>query len=597
MNEEGHEQRSSSVPGAAPAGDSRTGSGQLPAVEDVLSLKAQAHLDAERLRVVVKSMPVMLSHQDRQLRYTWVHWPDAPLATERIIGKTDAEIFEPEEARRLTEIKLHVLHAAEGMRAEVRTTIAGAAHLNELTIEPLLGTEGDIAGITCVSRDVTGAKRAERIHELVGQVRAALTEASDFEQTLTNIMRPVVAELADCCMLELLVDGQFRRVRAVHRDRGKTAFVEALESVRLENGRGLGWEALNRRQSTLHTKVGDTYLRSVGQDERHLRLLRELAPVTLIAVPLVIRKRLLGAMVLAASGPGRAFTKEDRRAAEEITAWAALAAENARLERVAVRAHKDRDETIGIVAHDLRSPLSVIENCARAIAARLRQSAERLTAHGQAIPGQGGQLVDELRQGSSAGVRQILRSSGHANRLISDLLDASRKNGGRFPIERRRVRVEKLIAEAIETHRLSASPHPLALEIDSAAAELKVWCDRRRIGQVLQNLLDNAVKFSPADAPIVVHVSTGDGELLVRVSDQGCGIAPEHLEHVFERFWRGAKVQRQGTGLGLSICKEIVEAHGGRIWADSRPGAGSDFYFTLPAVTEASRPPVSGGVA
>jgi PAS domain S-box-containing protein len=543
-------------------------------------------LEAERFRVLAKNAPIMVAHQDRQLRYTWMHWPDSPFPRERVIGHTDADLFAPEEARRLTEMKLHVLHSAEGARAEMRTTAGGTARFHDLTIEPLLSAEGRIAGITCASWDVTAARRAERIREVLAKVGAALMQTPGCEQALANVARAVVPEFADCCMLELVAEGRTRRLRVAHRERSKAAWTEEMEHSCLEDGRGLGWAVLESRESTLLTNVGDAYLQSVAQDDAHLRLLRELAPVSVVAVPLIVREQLLGAMVLVASSAGRRFESEDLREGEEIATWVALAAENTRLQRSARRALEDRDETLGIVAHDLRSPLGVIENCARAIAMRLRQDGSGSAGHAMRSPEQANRLIRDLRQGSSTSVEQILRSSGDATRLIHDLLDASRKNGGHFPIERRRVRVEKLVAEVIETHKFAAISHPLSLELESGAPLPKAWCDRRRITQVLQNLLDNAAKFSPDGAPIVVLVSARRGELLVRVSDKGRGIPLEHLEHVFERYWHGVKSQHESTGLGLSICKEIVEAHGGRIWADSTPGVGSNFYFTIPAVPE-----------
>jgi len=547
-------------------------------------------LEAERFRAIAKNAPIMVAHQDRELRYTWIHWPGLPLPRERVIGNTDAGLFPPEEARRLTELKLHVLHAAQGMRAEVRTTVEGAERFQDLTIEPLLGAEGRIAGITCAAWDVTAAKRAERMNGVRLRIGLALTETPGSDQILTNVARTVVSEFADCCMLELMVEGRTRRIRAVHRERGKAQWTDAMEHSRLEKGRGLGWEAVESRRSTLLTDIGDAYLQSVAQDDLHLRLLRELAPVSVIAVPLVVRKQLLGAMVLVATSASRTFGKQDLGAAEEIATWIAVAADNAWLQRAARRAAENRDETLGFVAHDLRSPLGVIENCARAIGMRLRQSAAGLAEHAARLPHPADRLIRDLRESGSSSVELILRSSGYANKLVHDLLDTSRKNGGHIPIERRKVRLEKLVTEVIETHKLAAAPHPVSVEAEKEGSLPKAWCDRRRIGQVLQNLLDNAAKFSPEGAPIMVHVSARQGELLICVADKGRGIPLEDLEHVFERFWRAAKSNREGTGLGLSICKEIIEAHGGRIWADSTPGVGSNFCFTIPAVSENPHP-------
>jgi len=115
-----------------------------------------------------------------------------------------------------------------------------------------------------------------------------------------------------------------------------------------------------------------------------------------------------------------------------------------------------------------------------------------------------------------------------------------------------------------------------------------VWADPRRIRQVLRNLVENAVKYSPGGGTITLAVDYKEGSeggVQIRVSDQGLGIEAEHLDHIFDRFYQvdSASTRRVGgSGLGLAICKAIAEAHGGRIWAESQPGAGSTFYVTLP---------------
>ena len=109
-----------------------------------------------------------------------------------------------------------------------------------------------------------------------------------------------------------------------------------------------------------------------------------------------------------------------------------------------------------------------------------------------------------------------------------------------------------------------------------------VLADRERIAQALSNLVGNAIKFSPAGSEVVVRVEVLEREVHFSVTDRGMGMNAEQLLHAFDRFWQSSRTDRQGAGLGLAITKGIVEAHNGRIWAESQPGSGSTFHFTLP---------------
>ena len=122
---------------------------------------------------------------------------------------------------------------------------------------------------------------------------------------------------------------------------------------------------------------------------------------------------------------------------------------------------------------------------------------------------------------------------------------------------------------------------------------MRVPLDETGISQVLENLIGNAIKYSPKGGDVTVTLSVRDREVKVAVRDQGIGIAPEHLGHIFERFYQveATTGKKSGLGLGLSICKSIVDAHGGRIWVESRPGEGSSFFFTLPLVPDSTPQP------
>jgi signal transduction histidine kinase len=176
----------------------------------------------------------------------------------------------------------------------------------------------------------------------------------------------------------------------------------------------------------------------------------------------------------------------------------------------------------------------------------------------------------------------IQRAAARMNRMIGDLLDLVSLRAGRLAIERRPCAPAELAREALEAAQSMATERGCALRAELEDALPEVSCDRGRVLQILSNLLGNAIKVTPAGGEIVLRVCRGGSELLFSVLDPGPGIAAEELPHLFERYRRGSEAGYKGTGLGLYISRGLVEAHRGRIWAESVPGRGSTFTFTLP---------------
>src|SRR5215204_4161723 len=143
-----------------------------------------------------------------------------------------------------------------------------------------------------------------------------------------------------------------------------------------------------------------------------------------------------------------------------------------------------------------------------------------------------------------------------------------------------------MLSDTLRTLAPVAEDKKLTLRLNAPDDLPSVFADRERFNQAISNLVGNAVKFSQAGGAIGVRVAVLDKELLFSVSDKGSGMTPEQLSHAFDRFWQSSRTDRQGAGLGLAITKGIVDAHGGRIWAESSPGNGSTFYFTLPIAKE-----------
>ncbi len=231
-------------------------------------------------------------------------------------------------------------------------------------------------------------------------------------------------------------------------------------------------------------------------------------------------------------------------------------------------------EIISILAHEMRTPLTSIKGYATAL------------------------LMEEATF-SVATQREFLRIISDEcdilQGLIRDLLESSMIDAGGLALEPRPIQVDRLAASIVDDMARHSPTHRFI--VDFPRYFPLVEADPNRITQVLRNLLDNAAKYSPQGGLIVVRGEARGDEVVVSVADQGIGIAPEHLNRLFEKYFRikaGDSRGVAGSGLGLPIARAIVEAHGGRIWAESHLGQGSTFAFTLPRASQAERPQPRG---
>jgi signal transduction histidine kinase len=229
-----------------------------------------------------------------------------------------------------------------------------------------------------------------------------------------------------------------------------------------------------------------------------------------------------------------------------------------------------KDEFLSAVSHELRTPLGAIKGYATTI------------------------LLEPADYGLGAATERCLRiiveASDELEELVGNLLDMSKIGADAFAIEPATLRLRPLVSRAVDRLRARASQHRVTLLVPPRLPS--VWADPHRVEQVLYNLLDNAIKYTPDGGAIEIVAAASDAEVTVSVTDDGLGIPPEELDRLFDRFQRGASArmrQIKGTGLGLAICRGLVEAHGGRIWAESpvHPEAaagspGTAMRFTLP---------------
>jgi signal transduction histidine kinase len=285
-----------------------------------------------------------------------------------------------------------------------------------------------------------------------------------------------------------------------------------------------------------------------------------------VAIPMIHREKVIGCVGFSFSGP-TAFGAADRAfmlRMGEVVAGALYRARSydeecdrrSQAELVAAA----RAEMLGVVAHDLRNPLSLID-----------MTAQFLVESDPPL---------ERRREMLGMVR---RAAAQMHRLVGDLLDAVRAQSGGLHLDLREMDVAGMLHAAGEGHRAVAERSGIALSVELPQAPLCVRGDEERVVQALGNLLGNAIKFTRAGGMVTLATSVGPAEVIFRVSDTGPGIPDAERKHLFDRFWQSRKGDRKGVGLGLAIVKGIIDAHGGRLWVESAVGVGSTFAFALPS--------------
>lgn len=225
------------------------------------------------------------------------------------------------------------------------------------------------------------------------------------------------------------------------------------------------------------------------------------------------------------------------------------------------QAEEDREFYLHSISHDLRSPLTVIQGHADLLCRNLGRT----------------ELVKKEES-----LRAILHASAHLHGMITDLVDSARWQGGKLELKREQIDLEAFLQEILLGDFLPVERQRISAEIPPGLPPIEA--DRNRLTRILLNLLGNALKYSPADQQVRLRVMPADQEVRFCIEDDGPGISPQDIPHLFNKYFRGREgIRKGGIGLGLHITKILVEAHNGRLWVESTPGKGSSFYFTLPA--------------
>ena len=477
----------------------------------------------------------------------------------------------PRDTPAVDTVRLGGLHAA----APAVVVLLGLALLVVTAIQDfrtsarvLLGSLG-VAGIICglvvwrLTRNLrTLAQQLERRAEEEGSFRkiaGILTAAGNVDQVLGDITDAATAVTrADGVYVEKIIEKTTTVEVITSKGRGvpalglKVDYPGSLTEEIIKSGAPLILSDMSRFGTPMAPYVKN-----------------ECAECEVLVLPLFAEAELLGAFVLLNSKEsGRHFHEADVHRAKTLGDLASLALRRVttlererELRRAAEEAARLREEILGVVTHDLRNPITTISLSAQLL---IKDAAEE----------------DEAREHLTT----IHDAAERMQTLINDLLDAARVHGGRFAVKKVPVEPASIVSAACKNHATLAEAKQLALVCEAEETMPAICGDRGRLLQVLDNLIGNAMKFTPSGGRIIVRCTWQGDHARFSVTDTGPGISPENLDQLFRDFWQAGRTAHLGAGLGLLIAKGTVEAHGGEIGANNDPETGGAcFWFTIPA--------------
>jgi signal transduction histidine kinase len=421
------------------------------------------------------------------------------------------------------------------------------------------------------------ARSVEELQAL-GEVGQAVSSTLDVQTVLTTIVSRAVtlSGTAGGTIYEYDEANQVFHLRATHGMEDPLVAAQRAEPIRV--GEGAVGKAVATRAPVQVSDIRDT----TRYENRLQPLLIELGYRSVLAVPLHVEDRTLGALVVVRREAGD-FSPATVNLLQTLATQSAIAIQNARLFRELEDkghelevANRHKSEFLANMSHELRTPLNAVIGFSEVLLER---------------------MFGELNDKQEEYLQDILASGRHLLSLINDILDLSKIEAGRMELELSDFDLPQALDNALTLVRERANRRGIALDHLIGDGVGPFTGDERKIKQVLLNLLSNAVKFTPEGGRIGVRATLNNGSVEISVTDTGVGIAPEDHEAVFEEFRQvgtDEAKKREGTGLGLALARRFVELHGGKLWLESQVGHGSTFTFNLPirvpAAARAGRP-------
>jgi PAS domain S-box-containing protein len=455
----------------------------------------------------------------------------------------------------------------------VQTTTQGQVLWLQMTATAL-PIAARVHGTLLLFEDVTARVHAEQERESSQQRLSFLAELGlilgaslEYHTTLARLAEALVPTLADWCIIDVVeAEDRLDRVAIATADPARAVSLHALrERYPLTwDSRQPAVEALRQRKSLVFPTFSSELLAATARDPDHLKLLETLNPQSVVAVPIMVRDRAIGVMTLVRTVDTPTYTEQDLQFAEDIASRAALVIENTRLYAEAQRAIHLRDEFLSLAAHELRTPVTTVLGSAQLLQRHLAQS--------PAVTDR-----DQRR------IQTLIDQVGRLQRLIQTLLDPARIEAGLFLIERIPMDLSVLVRQILDA--LQPTLHKYEVVMLGLDTPCMIEGDRMRLEQVVQNILQNAIKYSPQGGVIRVELEHHAEQVELTITDHGIGIPEDEIARITERFYRAANVQASnfsGMGIGLYLVNAIVTAHGGILRIASQQGVGTQIQVSLP---------------
>lgn len=495
----------------------------------------------ERFRITLMNSPIVVFNQDLQLRYTWIYNSILGLKPEEVIGKFDTDIFMPEDARKLIDLKRQVLVTGKGIKEEVVVNIAADFKCYVLTVDPLLDRNGNIEGVTGTALDITDRKKTELALKESQYMIERITEASpdilyiyDLQEQrniysnreikrLLNYSNEEILAMSTQIFHEIFHPDDLPKIIEHHKlcSLAKDADIKEIE-YRIRDRQG-NWHWFISRDTAFSRNEDNTV------------------------------KQILGA-------------------ASEITERKRIETELRQTNAELARATRLKDEFLANMSHELRTPLNAILGMSEGL-----------------LEG----VFQPLNDRQAKAIKTIERSGKYLLELINDILDLSKVESGKLELQIAPIAVSYLCESSLTFIKQQATKKNIQISSEIPIGLPEIVADERRIRQVLINLLNNAVKFTPENGNVKLIVETEQQQeqtfLGFSVIDTGIGIAQENISKLFQPFFQidsSLSRQHNGTGLGLSLVRRLTEMHKGTVSISSELGRGSCFTVRLPYLTK-----------
>lgn len=406
--------------------------------------------------------------------------------------------------------------------------------------------------------DITVRKHLENNLTYLVKISKALSSSFEYKKNLIAIAKNAIPKIADWVILDIKTDTDMQRLAVFHKDyykgnRNKILHKNYPRSAAVE-------EVFRTGKSILFSKITDETITKLAVNKKHFALIKKAGLSSAMIVPIKVREEIYGVISFGLTEPGKHYTKTDLALLEEVAFRAALAVENAQLYIDAKNAVDIRDKFMSIASHELKTPVTSLKLYIQLMQKQLKGTSNKLSTPLIKMD----ELIDKL------------------NALVSDLLDVSRIQHGKLEFTMEFLDINEVIRDTVETVQTTDKSHRIIINGKSTK---HVYADKYRISQVITNLLNNAVKYSPGADKVIIGITQKKDVVRISVKDFGVGIDKKDQKKIFGQFYRvenNTENQVPGLGMGLYIVDEIVKYHHGNLKIASKKGKGSVFSFSLP---------------